>query len=225
MANRRGKGRSSNRFPLLGLQNHCRWWLQPWNLNMVASWQESDDKPRQCVEKQTYYSADKGPYSQGYGLLSGHIWLQELDSKEGRMPKNWCLWTVVLEKTPESPLKSKEIKPVNLKGDQPWILTGRTDAETPVILVIWCKQKTHWKSPWCWERLRAGGEGDLRGWDGWMASPKQWTWANFGKWWGAGRPGMLQSMGCKESDTTGWLNNNKSGKTLPFLCRNCSSLY
>ena len=99
------------------------------NQKMIASWQESNDKPRQCVEKQKQYSADKGPYSQGYGLPSGHVQLWELDHKEGRMPKNWCLWTVVLEKTPESPLNSKEIKPVNLKEDQPWIFTGRNDAE------------------------------------------------------------------------------------------------
>ena len=81
-----------------------------------------------------HYSADKYPYSQGYGLPSGHIWLWELDCKEGRAPKNWCLWTVVLEKTLESPLDKKEIK-INLKGNQPWILIGKTDAkaEAPVF--------------------------------------------------------------------------------------------
>ena len=83
----------------------------------------------QCVEKQRHYSADKVPYSQGCDLPSGHIWSWELDHKEGRAPKNWCLWTLVLEKTSESPLDIKEIKPVNLKGNQPWILIGRTDAE------------------------------------------------------------------------------------------------
>ena len=93
---------------------------QPWNQKTIASFQESYDKPRQCVEKQRHYSADKGPYSQGYGLPSGHIQLWDLDHKEGRMLKNWCLWTVVLEKILESPLDSKEIKPVNLQGDQPW---------------------------------------------------------------------------------------------------------
>jgi len=82
-------------------------------------WQEGYDKSRQCVEKQRHYSADKGAYSQGYVLPSGHIGLGELDCKEGRTPKNLFLWTVVLEKTPESPLDSKGIKPVNLKGDQP----------------------------------------------------------------------------------------------------------
>ena len=85
--------------------------------------------------KQRHYSADKGPYSQGYGLPSGHVWLWEMDCKEGRTPKNWCLWNVVLEKTPESLLNSKEIIPVNLKRNQPWILIGRTDAkaEAPVF--------------------------------------------------------------------------------------------
>ena len=88
---------------------------------------------RRCVEKQRHYSADKGLHSQGYGLPSGHVWLWELDCKEGRTPKNWCLWTMVLEKTPGIPLDNKEIKPVNLKGDQPWIFTGITDAEAPVF--------------------------------------------------------------------------------------------
>ena len=143
MVNRRGKGGSSDSFPLLGLQNHCRLWLQPRNQKTISSWQESDGKPRQCVEKQRYYSADKGLYSQGYGLPSGHAQLQELDHKEGRTPKNRCLWTVVLEKAPESPLDSKEIKPVNLKGDQHWIFTGMTDdeAETPVF---WLSDAKRW---------------------------------------------------------------------------------
>ena len=97
---------------------------------------KSYDKPRQCVEKQRHYSANKGPYSQGYGLPSGHIQLWELDRKEGGASKNWCFWTMVLEKAPESPLDSKEIRSVHLQGNQPWILTGRTDAEveTPVFL-------------------------------------------------------------------------------------------
>ena len=82
------------------------------------------------VEKQRHYSADKRLYSQGYGLPNGHMQLWELDRKEGRAPKNAWLWTVVLEKTPESPLDSKEIKPLNLKGNQPWILIGTADAKT-----------------------------------------------------------------------------------------------
>ena len=100
---------------------------------MIVSWQESDDKPRQCVEKQRLYSANKGPYSQGYGLPSGHVHLWELNSKEGgaqRIMPSDC----GAGETPESPLDSK-IKPVNLKGNQFWILIGRTDAwaEAPVF--------------------------------------------------------------------------------------------
>ena len=105
--------------------------------------------------------------------------------------KLWC-WRRL-----ESPLDSKEIKPVNLKGDQPWIFIGRTNAEAETsILVIWCKQLTFWKSPWCWERLRADGEEGITG-DGRRASLTQWTWTweNSGRWCGAGRPGMLQSIG------------------------------
>ena len=96
---------------------------------------ESYDKSRQRVEKQRHYSTNKGLSSRGYGLSSGHIQLWELDRKEGRPPKNWCLWTVVLEKTPKSPLDCKEIKAVNLKESQPWILVERTnaEAETPVF--------------------------------------------------------------------------------------------
>ena len=102
-----------------------------------------DDKPRQYAEKQRHYSVNKGPYSQGYSLPSGHVQLREVDCREGRTPKNWCLQTVVLEKTPESPLDSKEIKPVNLKGDQSWIFTERTDAEaeTPVF---WPSDANRW---------------------------------------------------------------------------------
>ena len=143
MANGRGRDGSSDRFSLLGLQNHCGWWLQPWNQKMIASWQESDDKPRLCVEKRRHYFADKSSYSQSSGLPSGQVQLWELDYKEGRMPKNWCLQTVVLEKTPESPLDSKEVKPVNLKGDQPWIFTGRTDAEADAP-VFWSSDANRW---------------------------------------------------------------------------------
>ena len=108
--------------------------------------------------------------------------------------KNWCFCTVVLE----SPLDCREIKPVNPKGNKTWIFIGRTDVEAETnTFATWCKKPTHWKRPWCWERLRARGEGDDRGWDGWMASPTQrtWVWVNSGSWWWTGRPGVLQSMG------------------------------
>ena len=122
----------------------------------------------------------------------------ELDHNESWVSKNWCFWTVVLEKTHESPLDCKEIQPVNPKGNHSWIFIGRTDAEADSnILATWCEELTHWKRPWCWERMKAGGEGDDRGWDGWMASPTQctWVWASSGSWWRTGKPGVLQSMG------------------------------
>jgi len=124
----------------------------------------------------------------------------ELDCEEGWEPKNQCFWTVVWEKTLGSPLDCKEIQPVHPKWDQSCVFIGRTDveAETPILcLATWCEELTHLKRPWCWERLRAGGEGDDRGWDGWMASPTQWTWVwvDSGSWWWTARPGMLWFMG------------------------------
>ena len=220
--------------------------------------------------KQRHHFASKDPYSQGYGLSKSHVWVKELDHKEGWVLKNWCFQTVVLEKTLESPLDNK-IKPVNPKGNQAWIFIGRTDAEAeaPMLwppdgkswligkdpdagkywrleeqgatedetvgwhhqlnehefeqapgdgegqgslacyspwgckeldtteqlnwlidwcwssntLATWCEELTHWKRPWCWKRLRVGGEGENRGWDSLMASPTQWTWvwANSGR--------------------------------------------
>ena len=129
----------------------------------------------------------------------------ELDYKVSWMPKNWYFWTVVLEKTLESPLDCKEIQSVNPKGNQSWIFIGRTDAEaeTPIL---WPPDVNNWlirKDPdagkdWRWE------EEDDRGWDGRMASPAWWiwVWVSSGSWWWTGKPGMLQSMGSQESDTT-----------------------
>ena len=141
---------------------------------MLAPWNKSYDQPRQHIKKQRHYFADKGPSSPSYGFSSSHVWMWELDYKDSWTPKNWWFWTVVLEKTLESPLDCKEVQPVHPKGDQSWVFTGRTDAKE--TLATWCKELTHWKRPWCWEGLGAGGEGDNRGWDGWMVSPTQWTW-------------------------------------------------
>ena len=97
----------------------------------------------------------------------------ELDHKEGWGPKNGCFWTVVSEKTPESPLDCKEVKPVNPKGNQSWIFIGRTDAEAPILWPPDAKN-SYWKRSWCWGKLKA--EGDDRRWDGWVASPTGWIW-------------------------------------------------
>ena len=97
------------------------------------------------------------------------IW--ELDYKESWEPKNWCFWTVVLEKTLESPLDCKEIQPVLGVHWKDWCWSWNSST-----LATWCEGLTHLKRPWYWERLRAGGEGDERGWDGWMLSQTQWSW-------------------------------------------------
>ena len=147
----------------------------------------------------------KGPSSQSYGFSSSHVWMWELYHKENWVWKNWCFWTEVLERTLESPLDSKEIQPVHPKGNQSWIFIGRTDdeAETPILMAAWCKELTHLKSPWCWERLKAEGEGDDRGWDGWMTSLTWWTWVwvSSGSWWWTGKLGVLQSMGSQRVGT------------------------
>ena len=107
-------------------------------------------------------------------LTSCEMW--ELDYKESWVLKNWCFWTVVLEKTLESPLDCKEIQPVHPKGNQSRIFIGILDwCWSSHTLATWCEELTHLKRPWCWERLKAGGEGDDRGWE-WMASLSQWTW-------------------------------------------------
>ena len=134
---------------------------------------------------------------QSYGFSSSRVWVWELDHQESWASKSCCFWTVVLDKTLESPLECKEIKQVNPKGNQSWIFIGRTDAEAEAPTATWWEEQTHWKRPWCWERLKVGGEGGDKGWDGWMALPMGWTWVWVGSrsWWWTGKPGMLQSMG------------------------------
>ena len=119
MANRWGNSGNSDRLYIWGPLNHCRWWLQPWNKKMLTPWKESYDQPRQHIKKQKHYFANKGPSSQSYGFSTSRVWMWELDYKESWVPKNWCFWTVVLEKTLESPLHCKDIQPVHPKGNSP----------------------------------------------------------------------------------------------------------
>ena len=125
-------------------------------------------------------------------------WMWELDYKESWVGKNWCFWTVVLEKTLGNPLDCKEIQPVHLQRNQSWIFIGRTDAEAETPIFVHLTQRTDsLEKLWCWERLKAGGEGDDRARDGWMTSPLGWTWISVGSgsWWWTGKPGVLQSVG------------------------------
>ena len=161
MENRRRKSGNSDRFYFLGLQNHWGWWLQPWNSETFALWKESFGK--HSILPETSLSV-KGLYSQSYSFSSSHVWMWVLDCREGWVPKNWWFWIVVLEKTLECPLDTKEIKPVNSKGNQHWIFTARivVESEAPILGPLDAESQL-WKRPWCWERLKSK-EG--RGWDG-----------------------------------------------------------
>ena len=142
---------------------------------LLLTWKESCDQPSQHIKKQRHDFANKVPSSQGYGFSSSHLWMWELDYKESWTLKNWCFWTVVLEKTLESPLDCKEIQPVNPKGSQSCIFIGRTDAEaeTPILWPPDVKNWLIWKDSdagkdWRWEK-------GMTGWNGWMASPTWWN--------------------------------------------------
>ena len=166
-------------------------------IKTLAPWKKSYDKPRQHVKKQRYHFAHKGPYSENYGFSSIHVRMRQLDHKEGWAMKSWC-WSCAGEYSWESlglqgyqtsPFWRKSFLNIHWKG---WCWSWSS-----ITLATWCEELTHWKRPWCWERFKVGGEGDDRGWDGWMTSPIQWTWVwvNSGSWWWTGRPGMLQSTG------------------------------
>jgi len=138
---------------------------------MLSPWKNSYDKPRQHIKKQRhYYFADKGPYSQSCVFSSSHVHMWELDNKKGWRPKNWCLQTVVLEKTLESPLDSKEIKPVNPKGNQPWMFI-RTDVEASILWPPDVKSQLIGKDPDVgkgWRQEKGMTEDEMVGWHHWL---------------------------------------------------------
>ena len=133
-------------------------------------WKKSYDKPIQRIKKQRHYFADEDLYSQSYGFSSSHVWMWELDHTESWVQKNWCFWTVMLDKTLESPLDCKETQPVNPKGNQSWIFIGRTDvkAETPIIWAPDAKNWLIWKDPGAgkdWRQEEKGmTEDEMVGW-------------------------------------------------------------
>ena len=157
---------------------------------MLALWKKIYDKPKEHIKKHKHLFADE---SHSYDFSCSHVWMWELDHKEGWAPKNWCSQIVVLEKTLETHWTAKWssqsiLKEMNCK-EWCWSRSSNT-------LATWCEEPTVWKRPWFWERLKAGGKGDDRGWDGWMASLTQctWVWDNSGRWWRTGEPSVLQSI-------------------------------
>ena len=177
---------------------------------MLTPWKESYDLPRWHVKKQRHYFVNKGPSSQGYGFFSGHVWMWELDYKESWALKNWCFWTVVLEKTPESPLDCKEIQPVHPKGDQSWVFIGRTDAEAET-LILWppgVKSWLIWKDPDagkdCGQEEKGTTEDEMVGWHH-RLNGHGFGW-DLGVGDGQGSLACCSSWGCKESGMTEWLN-------------------
>ena len=168
MANRWGNNGNSGRLYFLGLQNHCRWWLQPWNYKTLAPWKKNYNQSRQHIKNRD--TANKGSSNQTYGFSNSHVRMWELDYEASWAPRNWWFWTVVLEKTLESPLDCKEIKWSNPKGDQSWIFIGRTDAEAEAA-VLWppdAKNGLIGKDPdagkdWRQEEKRTR-EGEIVGW-------------------------------------------------------------
>ena len=161
----------------------------------------------------------------GNGLSGSHVQMWELNHKGGWTPKKWCFWTVVLEKTLESPLDCKEIKLVNPKGNQFWIFIGRIDAEaeTPIL---WPPDAKNWftgKDPDAGKDWRQE-KGTTEEWDGWMASLTRWTWiwVNSGRWWRTGKPRVLQPIGLQRVGHNWVTINNNKPLALEFLRWRCS---
>ena len=185
--------------------------MQGYKIFLICTpWKESYDQPRQHIEKQRHYFVNKGLSSQGYGFSSSHVQMWELDYEESWAPKNWCFWTVVLEKTPESPLDCKEIQTVCPKGNQSWIFIGRIDAEAET-LILWppdVKTWLIWKDPDAgkdWRQEEKGmTEDEMVGWHhrlnrhgfGWTLGADD----------GQGGLACCGSWGLKELDTTEQLN-------------------
>ena len=139
----------------------------------LAPWKKSNDKPRQHIKKHRHYFAKKGPYNQSYGFSSSHVWMWELDHKESWALKNWCFWTVVVEKILESPLVCKEIQLVHPKGNQSWIFIGRNDAEADAT-ILWPSDVKNWligKDPTArkdWRQEEGTTEVEMVGWHHWL---------------------------------------------------------
>ena len=181
------------------LQNHWSWWLQPQNLKMLAPWKKSYGKSRQHIKKQRHYFTDKGPCSQSYGFSSSHVYgceswtMKEAEHQRIDAFELWC-WRRLLR----VPWTARRWNQSILQEISPeYSLEGLMLKLNSNTLATWWEELTHLKRPWCWDRLKAEGEGDDRGWDSWMAPLTwwAWVWASSRTWWWTGKPGVLQSMG------------------------------
>ena len=184
---------------------------------MLAPWKESHDKTKQCIEKQRHHFADKGSYSQSYDFSSSHVWMSELEPKEGWALKNWCFLTVVLEVMLEIPLDNKEIKPVNPKGNQTWIFIGRTDAEAEGP-ILWPPDVKKWltgkdsDAGKDWRKEEKGmTECEMVAWHRWFNEHEFEQ--TLGGSEGQGSLACCSPWGHKELDMTESLNNNTDKKT------------
>ena len=173
MANRWGNNGNSERL-FWGASKSLQMVTAAMKLTDACSFKKSYDQPRQHIKKQRHYFVNKGLSSQGYGFSNSHVWMWELDYKESWALKIWCFWTVVLEKTLESPLDCKQIQPVHPKGDQSWIFIGRTDAEadTPILWPPDAKNWLIWRDPDGGKDLRREEKGttedEMVGWHHWL---------------------------------------------------------
>ena len=187
---------------------------------MLASWKKSYDKPRQHIKKQRHYFANKSLSSQSCGFSSSRVWMWELDHKESWVPKNWCFWTMVLEKILESPLDCREIQPVSPQGNQLWIFIGRTDAkaEVPILWPPDVKNGLIGKDPDAgkdWRQEEKGvTEDEMVGWHHQLNGHGfGWT---LGVGDGQGHLACCSPWGHKESDMTEQLNWTGFGSTTQF---------
>ena len=203
MANRWGNNRNSDRLYFLGLQNHCRWWLQPWNKKTLLG-------RKAMINLESIFKSRDVTLPTKVHLIKAMVFpvfMHGCESWTIKKAEHWRtdtfeLWSWRrLLRVPWTTRRSKQsVLNIHWK-DWCWSWSSNTLATS-------CEELTHWKRPWCWERLKVGGEGADRGWDSWMAWPTRWTWvwASSGSWWWTGKTGVLQSMGSQRVDTTEWLN-------------------
>ena len=179
---------------------------------MLIPWRKRYEIPRELIKKQRHHFANKGPYSQSYGFSSSHVWMWELDHKEGWALKTWYFWTVVLVKTLESPLDCRE------RSNQSILKEISSECSLEGLILKLKLQYLGHLMPRAnsLEKtlILAKIEGERRGWqrmrwlDG-ITDSQDMSMSKPSRWWRTGKPGMLQSWSCKESDTTEWLNNSK----------------